>query len=33
MDGGILDVLRGLNSETVDLIYLDRPFNSKQDYW
>ena len=27
-----LDVLRGLNSETVDLIYLDPPFNSNRDY-
>ena len=27
-----LDVLRGLNSETVDLIYLDPPFNSNKDY-
>ena len=27
-----LDVMRGMNSETVDLIYLDPPFNSKQDY-
>ena len=30
--GDNLDVLRGLNSETVDLIYLDPPFNSNQDY-
>ena len=27
-----LPVLRGLNSETVDLIYLDPPFNSKKQY-
>ena len=27
-----LDVLRGMNSECVDLIYLDPPFNSKRDY-
>ena len=27
-----LDVLRGMNSETVDLIYLDPPFNSNKDY-
>ena len=27
-----LDVLRGMNSETVDLIYLDPPFNSNRDY-
>ena len=27
-----LDVMRGLNSETVDLIYLDPPFNSNRDY-
>ena len=27
-----LDVMRGMNSETVDLIYLDPPFNSKRDY-
>ena len=24
--------MRGLNSETVDLIYLDPPFNSNRDY-
>ena len=28
--GDNLDILRGLNSETVDLIYLDPPFNSNQ---
>ncbi len=27
-----IEVMRGMNSETVDLIYLDPPFNSKQDY-
>ena len=27
-----LDVLRGLNSESVDLIYLDPPFNSNKSY-
>ena len=27
-----LDVLRGINSETVDLIYLDPPFNSKKQW-
>ena len=27
-----LDILRGMNSESVDLIYLDPPFNSNQDY-
>ena len=27
-----LDVLRGMNSECVDLIYLDPPFNSNRDY-
>ena len=30
--GDNLDVMRGLNSETVDLIYLDPPFNSKKNY-
>ena len=30
--GDNLDILRGLNSDTVDLIYLDPPFNSNQDY-
>ncbi len=30
--GDNLDILRGMNSETVDLIYLDPPFNSNQDY-
>ena len=27
-----LDVMRGMNAESVDLIYLDPPFNSKVDY-
>lgn len=27
-----LDIMRGLNSESVDLIYLDPPFNSNRDY-
>ncbi len=27
-----IEVMRGMNSESVDLIYLDPPFNSKQDY-
>ena len=27
-----LEVMRGMNSESVDLIYLDPPFNSKADY-
>ena len=30
--GDNLDILRGLNSDTFDLIYLDPPFNSNQDY-
>ena len=30
--GDNLDILRGLNSETADLIYLDPPFNSNKDY-
>ena len=30
--GDNLDVLRGINSECVDLIYLDPPFNSNQHY-
>ena len=30
--GDNLDVLRGINSATVDLIYLDPPFNSNRDY-
>ncbi len=30
--GDNLDILRGMNSETVDLIYLDPPFNSNQSY-
>lgn len=30
--GDNLHVLRGLNSETVDLIYLDPPFNSNKSY-
>ena len=27
-----LDVMRGMNSETIDLIYLDPPFNSDAEY-
>ncbi len=30
--GDNLEILRGMNSECVDLIYLDPPFNSNQDY-
>ena len=30
--GDNLDILRGINSECVDLIYLDPPFNSNQTY-
>ena len=30
--GDNLDVLSGMNSECVDLIYLDPPFNSKRMY-
>ena len=30
--GDNLDILRGLNSHSVDLIYLDPPFNSNRDY-
>ncbi len=30
--GDNLDIMRGMNSNTVDLIYLDPPFNSKHDY-
>ncbi len=30
--GDNLDILRGLNSETIDLIYLDPPFNSNKNY-
>ena len=30
--GDNLDILRGLNSESVDLIYLDPPFNSNRTY-
>lgn len=27
-----LPIMRGMNSESVDLIYLDPPFNSKANY-
>ena len=27
-----LDIMRGMNSESVDLIYLDPPFNSNRNY-
>ena len=30
--GDNLHVMRGLNSDTVDLVYLDPPFNSKTNY-
>ena len=30
--GDNLDILRGINSESVDLIYLDPPFNSSKTY-
>ena len=30
--GDNLDIMRGLNSETIDLIYLDPPFNSNKTY-
>ena len=30
--GDCLEIMRGMNSESIDLIYLDPPFNSKQDY-
>ena len=30
--GDILDILHGLNSASVDLIYLDPPFNSNRNY-
>ncbi len=30
--GDNLPILRGMNSESVDLIYLDPPFNSKANY-
>ena len=30
--GDNLDILRGMNSECVDLIYLEPPFNSNQNY-
>ena len=30
--GDCIEVMRGLNSECVDLIYLDPPFNSNADY-
>lgn len=30
--GDCLDIMRGMNSDSVDLIYLDPPFNSKANY-
>ena len=30
--GDNLRILRGINSDTVDLIYLDPPFNSNRNY-
>ncbi len=31
-EGDNLDVMRGINDECIDLIYLDPPFNSNRDY-
>ena len=31
-EGDNLDVLRGINSESLDLVYLDPPFNSNKTY-
>ena len=31
-EGDNLDILRGMNSDSVDLIYLDPPFNSNANY-
>ncbi len=30
--GDNLDIMHGMNSESVDLIYLDPPFNSNRTY-
>ncbi len=30
--GDNLPIMRGMNSECIDLIYLDPPFNSKANY-
>ena len=30
--GDNLPIMRGMNSDTIDLIYLDPPFNSNADY-
>ena len=30
--GDNLDIMRGMNSQSVDLIYLDPPFNSNRNY-
>ena len=30
--GDNLDIMRGMNSDSADLIYLDPPFNSNQNY-
>ena len=30
--GDNVDVMRGMNSQTIDLIYLDPPFNSNNTY-
>ncbi len=32
LDGDNLPIMRGMNSASVDLIYLDPPFNSKANY-
>ena len=31
-EGDNLNILRGIDSETIDLIYLDPPFNSNRTY-
>ena len=30
--GDSLDIMRGMNGASVDLVYLDPPFNSNRDY-
>ena len=30
--GDNLDIMRGMNSESVDLVYLDPPFNSNRNF-
>ena len=31
-EGDNIDILRGIDSDSIDLVYLDPPFNSNRNY-